>query len=208
MRIELAGASVVLLPERALYLPDHEALLVADVHVGKVETFQRHGIALPSEAGSTELERLGMLLERYRPRELWVLGDLVHGPEALRAEGMAALAEAHRQVAFKLVNGNHDRHLSQLPASWGFSSYPEGIRLGAFTLRHEPIAGGGGYTLAGHLHPTAVLRGSSDRLRLPCFHFGAELGLLPAFTTFSGGPPVDIQSGATYVIADGEVLAL
>jgi hypothetical protein len=45
----------------------------------------------------------------------------------------------------------------------------------------------GAYVLAGHLHPGAGAGpGAHDRLRLPCFHFGAAVGVLPAFGAFTG----------------------
>ena len=45
----------------------------------------------------------------------------------------------------------------------------------------------GAYVLAGHLHPCVVLGGRAhQRLRLPCFHFGAQVGVLPAFGAFTG----------------------
>jgi uncharacterized protein len=38
--LDLAGEPAVLYPERALYLPAHQALLVADVHWGKAAAFR------------------------------------------------------------------------------------------------------------------------------------------------------------------------
>ena len=64
--------------------------------------------------------------------------------------------------------------------------------------------------LAGHVHPAAVLSGRGhDRLRLPCFHFGPAVGVLPAFGAFTGmhvlprGP-----QDRVYVVAGDEVRAL
>ena len=65
------------------------------------------------------------------------------------------------------------------------------------------------YILAGHLHPTVVLRHRGDRLRLPCFHFGARVGTLPAFSTFTNGVVVQPERGdRVYVIAQQRVLAV
>ena len=37
------------------------------------------------------------------------------------------------------------------------------------------------------MHPGVVLAGrAGDRLRLPCFHFGPDVGVLPAFGPFTG----------------------
>ena len=60
------------------------------------------------------------------------------------------------------------------------------------------------------MHPGLVLSGrGADRLRLPCFHFGPQVGLLPAFGPFTGlhvlpGDPA-VQR---YAVAEDRVLAV
>ena len=65
----------------------------------------------------------------------------------------------------------------------------------------------GVYALAGHVHPGVVLAGrGGDRLRLPCFHFGARVGVLPAFGTFTGMHPIKRDPGdRVFVVADNAV---
>ena len=46
--ISLFDHRLQLLDERALYLPEVEALLVSDVHLGKADTFQSMGIPVSS----------------------------------------------------------------------------------------------------------------------------------------------------------------
>ena len=74
-------------------------------------------------------------------------------------------------------------------------------------LAHEPVPVPGAYVLAGHLHPCVTLGGrASQRLRLPCFHFGASTGVLPAFGAFTGMHPVRPVAGErVYLVADGVV---
>lgn len=208
MNVEVAGCRLELLPERALFWPEAQTLFIADLHVGKVETFQRHGIALPSEAGVADLARLDHLLARLTPRRLWVLGDLIHDRAALAVPGVAALAQRHPAVSLHLIRGNHDRHLPALPAAWRFECHGEGFRLGPFVLQHQPNPAAEAYQLAGHLHPVVRVSSRADALRLPCFQFGPRAGLLPAFTAFSGGVAVDRGAGATYAIADGDIIAV
>ena len=57
--ITLAGESVHLLGARALYWPARDALLIADLHLGKADLFRRSGIGLPSGGTSDDLQRLG-----------------------------------------------------------------------------------------------------------------------------------------------------
>lgn len=72
------GHHLNLLGEGALWDPQQQLLLLADVHLGKAETFQASGIPLPSDGDAANLNRLLDLAHRLRPREVLVLGDLIH----------------------------------------------------------------------------------------------------------------------------------
>ena len=209
MNITWRGEALQLRPERGVYLPERGALLVADVHVGKAEAFQRRGVPVPSGVGDEDLGRLSSLLDACGARSLWVLGDLVHDRDALDTDGLDRLRARHVGVDFHVVRGNHDRHLEGLPPAWGFEVHASTAALGPFALRHEPEGSDGDlYTLCGHLHPMAKLRGAGDQLLLPCFQFGPRIGLLPAFTSWSSGVRVEPQDGETYVIAGDAVIAV
>ena len=58
-----------LLPERAVWLPQARTLLLADLHLGKAETFQAHGIPLPSDGDAGTLNTLLELAARWRPAQ-------------------------------------------------------------------------------------------------------------------------------------------
>ena len=62
--IELAGESVSLLPERAIYWPREGALIVADLHWGKAASFRAAGVPIPSGTTSADLARLNRALDR------------------------------------------------------------------------------------------------------------------------------------------------
>jgi len=208
MKVRVAGETLRLLPERALFWPRTRTLFLADLHVGKVETFQRHGVALPSAQAQADVMRLDAVITGTGAERVCVLGDLIHGRAALRTNWLAELAAAHPGVALHLVTGNHDRHVDALPRPWRIEVHPEGLRAGPFVLAHEPAPNPAGYVLAGHLHPMVRIDGAADSLRLPCFHFTDAVGTLPAFSEFTGGSRVDPAAGRCFVIADGEVLAL
>jgi len=108
------------------------------------------------------------------------------------------------------VRGNHDANAGDPPAEWGFEVVDGPLALGPFALAHHPHPVAGAYVLAGHVHPAAVVGGRSfDRVRLPCFHFGAVLGVLPAFGDFTGSHVLPRAEGdRVFVIAGDEVHAL
>ncbi|MCU0649036.1 MAG: ligase-associated DNA damage response endonuclease PdeM [Gemmatimonadaceae bacterium] len=213
LTIDLAGEPAHLLPDRALHLPVHDALLVADVHWGKAAAFRADRIPVPRGTTTDDLERLDALLEMTAARRLLVLGDLLHARTSLPAETRLAIEAwraRHPRVEIVLVRGNHDERAGDPPAVLDIACVDAPYALGPFRLHHFPTEVADGYALAGHVHPRVQLHGRGrQRLALPCFVFGERSGLLPSFGSFTGGAIVDPAPGArVYAIADGEVLAV
>jgi DNA ligase-associated metallophosphoesterase len=209
----VAGERLVLLAEKAMYWPARGALFVADFHLGKAATFRRAGIPLPPGTTTENVERLGRAIDRTGAREVIFLGDFLHSAQG-RAEStlrrFAAWREARKDLGLTLVRGNHDLKAGDPPQAWKVRCVEPGERLGTFVLNHEPgDARRGGYALAGHIHPAVRLSGEGERLRLPCFWFGARCGVLPAFGAFTGSAIVSPRSGdQVFVIADEEVIGV
>ena len=186
----LAGEPVQLLPERALFWPRASTLIVADVHLGKSASFRRLGVPVPSGATQADLALLDTLLTRTDAARLLVLGDLFHtAPTVSEAAttGFAALRARHAQRQFTVVAGNHDRAWRRLPAEWQVQWLTSTLHEPPFVFQHEPGADARGYALGGHIHPCVHLRGGGDSARLPVFWFGAAVGVLPSFGSFTGG---------------------
>lgn len=190
LETEVAGQRLQLLAPRATCLPEHRILLIADAHIGKAHSFRRLGVPVP--AGTTEetLATLSALIASTGARRIVFLGDLLHSARSRSPATWAAVAawrEGHAGIEMTLVRGNHDRHAGDPPPEWRIDALDEPLRCGPLALAHHPDPVAGAYVLAGHVHPAAVLGGRAhDRLRLPCFHFGPEVGVLPAFGGFTG----------------------
>lgn len=217
--VEIGGGALHLLPERAAYVASEQALLVADVHLGKAQAFRRLGVPVPEGTTQGTLARLSRAIERTGARQVVVLGDLLHAALAsAQARGeatrhaVAAWRRTHAGVRLVLVRGNHDVRAGDPPPEWDVEVVDDPWPLGPFALRHEPLADEEGsdgrrYVLAGHLHPAVHLSGRGPgRLRLPCFHFGARVGVLPAFGEFTGGVGVRPAPGdRVFAVAGDEV---
>ena len=211
--VEAGGQSLVLLPEKAVWWPAQRMLLVADVHIGKAVTFRALGVPVPRGTTSETLAALGALVERWQARRVIFLGDFLHAAQSHAPATLGALArwrERHAGLALTLVRGNHDDRAGDPPPKLGIEVVDEPLTIGGLALCHHPRAQPGAYTLAGHLHPCVSLYGrANDRLRLPCFHFGAEVGVLPAFGSFTGMHPIRRTPGdQVFVVADSGVAAL
>lgn len=207
----VAGERVALLPERALFWPGEGALVIADPHFGKAAAFRALGVPVPEETTRDNLARLDAALARTSARRLIVLGDFLHSKRGRSAEVLDALARwraAHAALPILLVRGNHDDRAGDPPDEWGIECREEPVECLPFVWRHEPAASESGYVLAGHVHPAVHLRGAGGlSATLPCFYFGREYGLLPAFGNFTGTATVRPQPGEqVYALADGAVL--
>jgi len=211
--IEVAGECLQLLPQRALLWPGRRMLLVADAHFGKAERFRTLGVAVPSGTTGDNLSVLDAIIQTHPVDRIVFLGDLTHGrltPESSMFRAFAQWRERHRALELDLVMGNHDRHAGELPAALGITLRAEPHDVGPFSLCHHPEPRPGRYVLAGHVHPAVKLFGlGHDRVRTPCFVFGTQVGILPAFGAFTGGFTVDrATADRIYVIAGERVLAL
>jgi DNA ligase-associated metallophosphoesterase len=184
-------------------------LIVADLHWGKAASFRAMAVPVPSGTTAADLARLDSAIEQTGARRLLVLGDLLHARSAQTARTTLETIRGWRRtrpgLECVLVRGNHDRRAGDPPADLGFHPV-DTLTEGPFVFQHHPGVSDQGYTLAGHLHPSIVLSGRGDRVRLPCFHFGPRCGILPAFGSFTGTATPELQPGdRVYVVGAGEV---
>jgi len=211
--IRVADVAVVLRPDRSIYLPAVQALIVADVHWGKAAAFRAQGVPVPHGTTRAGLAKLDAAIADSGAAQLIVLGDLWHARAGM-APGTVQTIEAWRDtrctLPITLVRGNHDYHAGDPPASLGITCVDAPLTLGPFALCHHPGDCDDGYVLAGHVHPVVQLFGRGrQKLTLPCFAFGARGGLLPAFGEFTGGAVIERRDfGSVYVIAEESVLPL
>jgi len=209
--VEVAGERLVLLAERAALWERASTLLVADAHWGKAAAFRAGGIAVPGGTTAGGLARLTAALERTGARRLVFLGDLLHARTGRAPATLAtvrAWRERHARVEMLLVRGNHDRGAGDPPPELGIECVDPPLAEAPFVLAHHPEPAAGGYVLAGHLHPGVRLAGAGrQRERLPCFWFGAGVGVLPAAGDFTGLAEVRPAPGdRVFVVAGSEVV--
>lgn len=213
LTLQLAGEPVLLLPERALYWPRRQTLVVADVHIGKAATMRAQSIAIPRGTTGQNLERLTRAIEQTEALTLVVLGDLLHAHQGRAPATLDAVArwrQRHRHLAILLVRGNHDRRAGDPPPAWDIQPVDAPHSMEPFVLAHHPEECAGGYTLAGHIHPSVRLSGAGgDSLRLACFWLGERVGVLPAFGEFTGTALVRPAAGErVYAIAGQELMLI
>jgi putative SbcD/Mre11-related phosphoesterase len=180
--------------ERAVYLPEADALVLSDLHIGRDE---RSAVTLPLGERKDLRERLTTAVERFEPTAVVFAGDILHefrGASLGTAQSLEQLAAICERAGAtpSLVVGNHD---PLLPSVWSGEVH-DAVTLEDGTVvchGHEvPDAGGERYVI-GHDHPVIEVEGT----RRPCFlwgpgeYRGADLLMLPSFTRLAAGVPVD-----------------
>ncbi len=194
LKFEFLNQTLWLSPERCIFWQEEELLIVADIHFGKSGHFRKEGIGIPQTVFKEDVQRLFALIRQFTPKKLMVVGDFFHS----RFNKELLLFEKWRKdiphVTVQLVQGNHDL----LPATWyesnGIELYESVLQKGPFLFVHDIAAIAtteqsetDAYFISGHLHPGIRIEGTAKQsLRFPCFYFGRNYAVLPAFSRFTG----------------------
>jgi hypothetical protein len=181
-----AGETFVATPGGALFWPDRQALLVADLHLEKASWFARLGQFLPPYDSHATLTALAAEVERTGAKRLFCLGDSFHdrfGCDRLPATARELLSSLTARLDWTWIVGNHDP---------GFADHcggrlAEEVELAGIILRHEAMREDPRPEISGHFHPKlrVSLRGRSVSRR--CFVLSETKLIMPAFGALTGG---------------------
>lgn len=199
------GDGLVLDARRAVWFPRERVLAVADLHLGYAWAHRLKGQLMPITPTNDTLARLQELQRDYKPREIIVLGDLVH-----RAMAVTVLEEEIRGLFNALSSrsqlvvlaGNHDRNFQKVLDQWVLPIQLVPSReIGGHLLVHgdaaipsadasakspEPIHGG--RIMMGHEHPAiSIGDGVTTSEKCPCFLVSESVIVLPAFSRWAAG---------------------
>ena len=193
-------------PTGTMFWEEREMLLIADVHLGKVAHFRKHGSAVPQEAISKNFEQLDAAIDCCEAKEICFLGDLFHS--SLNTEWLYFEQWVTRQKAqLSLVVGNHDIIAPEKFETLGINLYQERV-LDQFLLTHHPEERNNLYNFCGHIHPGVRLKGIGRQLlKMPCFFKKPSQLILPAFGEFTGNYILKPDEGdQVFVITPDEVI--
>jgi len=212
VNVHLKKNKINLLPEKGLFLPSTGILLLADLHLGKANHFRRAGIAVPDKTNKENLERLIKLLQKLLPTRVIFMGDLFHSHYNKEWEVFGQTLKNFPQISFELVRGNHDILSDYQYLKHQLIIHENPIEINNLLISHEPLDTFDAdlYNLAGHIHPGVRLRGRGRQgIKLPCFLFGENQGLLPAFGAFTGlANQKPIKGDKVFVVVEGEIIAV
>lgn len=192
LALTLGARAAVARPSGALWLPDDDLLVVADLHLGKSERMARRGGPLLPPYDTTEtLRRLITEIDALNPSGVVSLGDGfddVAAARSLSPSDAARLAEAQRGAAWIWLAGNHDAR--PIGPTRDGVTWAEELTLDGLTLRHiadAHAAAAASFEVSGHYHPKATLAARGRRLTRRCFLLDDRRLILPAFGCYTGG---------------------
>jgi DNA ligase-associated metallophosphoesterase len=181
---------------RAIWFPYERILAVADLHLGYAWAHRLSGQLMPIPPTNDTLTRLTELQRDYEPREIVILGDIVHRAMALPvlAEEVRELFDAlsaHSRLTF--VAGNHDRNLSAVLREWMLpielvKSRTAGNRVFVHGDVALPENNPEFCIVMGHEHPAiSIGDGVTTSQKCPCFLVSEKVIVLPAFSHWAAG---------------------
>lgn len=199
----LNGEMLYLLPQKALYRPEMQQLVISDLHLGKATHFRKGGIALPPQSHLKDLDTLQFLLRSWQPQSVLILGDLFHSAYNREWLWFKSLLLTHANVQFILVEGNHDmlddqhyRIANLLTTDLAEDEH--------FIFSHHPLEAPPKLNFCGHLHPGLRIYGTARQAeKLPCFYLSAKHFILPAFGHLTGLFMLEKEKDSSYYLVTG-----
>lgn len=190
-RIE-AVPGVWLLREKALWLPELSAVVIADVHLG-YESGLFDEPFYPKMQFRDVAERMEKLMKRYSPERVIIDGDLKHEfssmpyPEFSEVREFLDIVE---NAEVTLIRGNHDNFVIGYMKKRGVGVL-DSLSLGRFFFVHghkNVEIPEGKMAIIGHEHPVMRIRDAvGGSASFPCFILYQNVLVLPAFSEISGG---------------------
>lgn len=207
----LEGEEVHLSPHRALYFAALKTLVISDLHLGKINHFRKAGINVPSAANQSNTETLIELFIDFKPERVIFIGDLFHSSYNSEWEVLGQVLNNFKSCSFELVPGNHDIMGKGQYLKHNILWHEQELSLTKrITLVHEPTPSPkkSKYYISGHIHPAITISGRGRQsLTFPCFWFGQQQALLPAFGVFTGMKSIKCEEGdKVFAIANKKVM--
>ncbi len=174
---------------------------LSDFHLGKAEAFQRAGINLPQKSQG-QIDGFFALLQEKKIKEVFILGDLLHGPTTLETQHFLSLLQSLNHIHFHWILGNHDaRSAHRFGQDIAHFKQAKNLNWNGILLCHEPQECTDSPYICGHIHPGIYLPlGAKQRARVACGMLSKNQLVLPAFGSLTGLHIQKPSTGITYYI--------
>jgi putative SbcD/Mre11-related phosphoesterase len=204
---------------RAVFLEDLEALVIADLHIGLEYDLYKSGIRIPKQTEKMK-EKIKGLIEKTKAKRLIDLGDVKHAVPGTSFQEKKEIPEFFEDlsdmVKIDVVPGNHDGNLAELMPSGVNVHSRSGFREGKYYFSHGHTWPTGDLLksetlMVAHAHPAIEFEDKFGyRILRPVFlkaginqekikeKYGKrkkiDMVVLPTFNDLFTGTPVKIKS--------------
>lgn len=208
---------------RSVFWEEEKALIASDLHFGKTGHFRKSGLAVPQAVYKEDLQRLVSQIQYFQPRQLIVVGDLFHSEANRELDLFQKWRENFPDLVIHLIKGNHDILRDEWYDAAGITVSNPDLPMNHFHFIHDMESNQPdshhrdckekktrAYYFSGHIHPGIRISGTGKQsLCFPCFYFGREYAVLPAFSRFTGVALIEPEKNETvFAIVDDQILQI
>lgn len=187
--------------DRCIYWEQQQTIILSDLHFGKTGHFRKAGIGIPQTVYKEDVQRFVSLLQTFKPTNVIVIGDMFHSHDNKEHELFLKWRNDFIQLPIQLIMGNHDILHQNWYQAAGIDVVKDELQIGQFSFIHdinECEMKDNVYCFSGHIHPGISIGGQARQsVHLPCFYFGKQYAVLPAFGKFTGTYPIKPKRGET-----------
>ncbi|MCQ2052489.1 MAG: metallophosphoesterase [archaeon] len=191
--------------DRCLFLSDGPTVVLGDLHIGYEKALEDEGVYIPRMNTESVKEGLNLIISRYEPKRVVLLGDIKHDFKRSRHEGRE---EIHRIIELLenavdviVVKGNHDNFLQNILYDMNIKVV-DYVDLCGFRMEHGHIDSGKRPVIIGHEHPSVRITGpTSGSMKIQCFLHMKEEGIIviPPFSPLSSGTDLSLAGPETFM---------
>jgi hypothetical protein len=190
-----------------LFLKQHKALVIADLHIGYEAALQKQGIFIPQSQYPKIKQEVEQMMDVCKPKLLIINGDVKHEfGEATRQEWRETLDFLDFLLAQELriivVRGNHDNFLIPILRKKGVELFEQLLlKPYLFVHGHKELNLGmlsnAKYIISAHEHPAIVVRDELGvKRKFKCFLVGRvwerDLVVIPSLSPLMEGSAVNV----------------
>lgn len=206
----IQNQSLLLSPNRTLFWQEQQALICSDLHLGKAGHFRKSGIALPPHIFKEDVQKLFAAIQFFNAKQVLIVGDMVHSHANKELDLFLKWRNDFADVDFHLIKGNHDILLKKWYADAQIVLHEEQLIVDPFLFTHDPTKSDTYYVISGHIHPGISVKGlGKQSLKFPCFYFGKEQCILPAFGGFTGSHAIEPKKAEkVFAIVENSIIQI
>jgi len=205
--MKLNGVEIIE-PYPAVYIPEIDAIAIADLHLGYEGIAAEQGMLIPKVQFKKELRMLEGIIDRQEAARIIINGDLKHEfsetsyHEFREVSDLLEFLEKKFEEVF-VIKGNHDNFIIRVTRRFNVKLHDE-FRLGDFYFLHGHRIPGefssvkANHVIIAHEHPAIALFDEiGAKEKMDCFlagkmNDGRKIVVLPAFSPLAYGSEVNL----------------